>query len=40
MRSETDRLGNKLLATRGKEYIDLTNDPDGAIGWIVQELAK
>lgn len=30
----------KLLTTRGKEYIDLTNDPEGAIDWIVQELAK
>lgn len=40
MKADTDRLGIKLLTTRGKEYIDLTNDPEGAIDWIVQELAK
>ena len=39
-KADTDRLGIKLLTTRGKEYIDLTNDPEGAIDWIVQELAK
>ena len=31
MKADTDRLGIKLLAPRGKEYIDLTRDPAGAI---------
>lgn len=30
MKADTDRLGIKLLAPRGKEYIDLTRDPAGA----------
>ena len=38
MKADTDRLGIKLLTTKGKQYIDLTNDPDGAIEWILKEL--
>ncbi len=40
MKADTDRLGIKLLTTKGKQYIDLTNDPEGAIDWIVKELAE
>lgn len=38
MKAETDRLGIKLLAPRGKEYIDLTRDPAGAIKWLRENL--
>lgn len=38
MKANTDRLGIKLLAPRGKEYIDLTRDPAGAIKWVRENL--
>lgn len=38
MKADTDRLGIKLLAPRGKEYIDLTRDPAGAIRWLRENL--
>ena len=38
MKADTDRLGIKLLASRGKEYIDLTRDPAGAIKWLRENL--
>lgn len=38
MKTDTDRLGIKLLAPRGKEYIDLTRDPAGAIKWLRENL--
>lgn len=38
MKADTDRLGIKLLSPRGKEYIDLTNDPTGAVDWILKNL--
>lgn len=38
MKADCDRLGIKLLATRGKQYIDMSNDPAGAIAWILEEL--
>ena len=38
MKADTDRLGIKLLAPRGKEYIDLTRDPVGAIKWLRENL--
>ena len=38
MKADTDRLGMKLLAPRGKEYIDLTRDPAGAIKWLRENL--
>lgn len=38
MKADTDRLGIKLLSPRGKEYIDLTNDPEGAVEWILKNL--
>ena len=38
MKADTDRLGIKLLAPRGKEYIDLTRAPAGAIKWLRENL--
>lgn len=38
MKADTDRLGIKLLAPRGKEYIDLTRNPAGAIKWLRENL--
>ena len=38
MKADTDRLGIKLLAPRGKEYIELTRDPAGAIKWLRENL--
>ena len=38
MKADTDRLGIKLRAPRGKEYIDLTRDPAGAIKWLRENL--
>lgn len=38
MKADTDRLGIKPLAPRGKEYIDLTRDPAGAIKWLRENL--
>lgn len=38
MKADTDRLGIKLLAPRGKEYIVLTRDPAGAIKWLRENL--
>lgn len=38
MKADTDRLGIKLLTPRGKEYIDLTRDPAGAIKWLRENL--
>ena len=38
MKADTDRLGIKLLAPRGKEYIDLTRRPAGAIKWLRENL--
>ena len=40
MKADTDRLGIKLLAPRGQEYIALTRDPEGAIKWLREELDK
>lgn len=39
MKADTDRLGIKLLAPRGKEYIELTRDPQGAIKWLKDNLS-
>ena len=38
MKADTDRLGITLLSPKGKEYIDLTNDPKGAVAWIEKNL--
>ena len=39
MKADTDRLGIKLLAPRGKEYIELTRDPAGAVKWLRENLS-
>ena len=38
MKADTDRLGITLLSPKGKEYIDLTNDPKGAVEWIQKNV--
>lgn len=40
IKQDTDRIGNKLIKTAGKQYIDLTRDPDGAVKFILSELEK
>ncbi len=40
LKADTDRLGIKLIPTRGKEYIDLTHDPEGAVDWIYKALSE
>ncbi len=40
MKADTDRMGIKLLAPRGQEYIKLTRDPEGAIKWLRQNMAE
>ncbi len=40
MKADTDRLGIKLLAPRGQEYIALTRDPEGAIKWLRENLGE
>ena len=39
-RKEAEPLGVKVIATRGKQYIDLANDPKSAVEWILGELNK
>ena len=38
MKADTDRLGITLLSPKGKQYIDLTKDPKGAVAWIEENL--
>ena len=40
IKADTDRLGIKLIGTKGKQYIDLTNDPKGAVDFIVSNYAS
>ena len=40
MKLDTDKLGITLLSPRGKEYIDLTNDPEGAVAWLLANVRK
>lgn len=40
MKADTDRLGITLLSPRGKEYIDLTNDPKGAVKWLLENVKE
>ena len=40
MKVDTDKLGITLLSPRGKEYIDLTNDPKGAVDWLLKNVRK
>ena len=38
MKADNDRLGITLLSPKGKQYIDLTKDPKGAVAWIEENL--
>ena len=38
LKADTDRLGITLLSPKGKQYIDLTKDPKGAVAWIEENL--
>lgn len=40
LKQDTDRLGIKLISTRGKEYIALTNDPKGAIEFVLSKMSE
>ncbi|WP_313630089.1 PTS lactose transporter subunit IIBC [Enterococcus devriesei] len=40
IKTDTDRLGIKLIATKGAEYIKLTRDPAGAIKFVLNEASK
>lgn len=40
MKADADRLGIKLLAPKGQEYIALTRDPKGAIEWLKKSLSE
>lgn len=40
IKADTDRLGIKLIGTKGKQYIDLTNDPEGAVDFIVSNFGE
>lgn len=34
IKKDTDKLGLKLVKTEGKEYVSLTNDPEGALQFV------
>lgn len=38
IKKDADRLGVKLVKTKGKEYISLTNDPEGALNFVLDIL--
>lgn len=38
IKSDTDRLGIKLIRTKGAQYIDLTQNPKEAINFILNEM--
>lgn len=40
IKPKADEYGIAVLTTRGKQYIDLTNDPEGAIDWLLERLAE
>lgn len=40
LKSDTDRLGIKLVATKGQQYIALTRDPKLALDFVMENLAK
>ncbi|EEI86083.1 putative PTS system, lactose-specific IIC component [Anaerococcus lactolyticus ATCC 51172] len=37
IKQDTDRIGNQLIKTAGKEYIALTRDPQGAVKFILEK---
>lgn len=38
IKKDADRLGVKLVKTKGKEYISLTNNPKGALDFVLNTL--
>lgn len=40
IKTDTDKLGIKLIATKGAQYINLTRDPKGAVDFVLGELNK
>ncbi|MGX7303999.1 lactose/cellobiose PTS transporter subunit IIB [Enterococcus columbae] len=38
IKTDTDRLGIKLIATKGAEYIGLTRDPKAAIDFVLAQF--
>lgn len=40
IKKDTDKLGIELVKTKGKEYIDLTRDPGGALEFVLGIINK
>ncbi len=40
LKKDTDRLGIKLVSTGGKEYIDLTRNPEKALTFVLSQLSS
>ena len=38
IKKDTDKLGIKLVATKGAEYIKLTRDPKGAVQFVLSHF--
>lgn len=38
IKADTDKLGIKLIATKGAQYINLTRDPKGAVAFVLDNL--
>ncbi|WP_429966356.1 lactose/cellobiose PTS transporter subunit IIB [Enterococcus sp. DIV2381] len=38
IKEDTDRLGIKLIATKGAEYIGLTRDPEKAVRFVLDQF--
>ncbi|MCI2171373.1 PTS lactose transporter subunit IIBC [Schleiferilactobacillus perolens] len=38
LKADTDKLGIKLVATKGQQYIALTRDPEKAINFVMENL--
>jgi PTS system lactose-specific IIC component len=40
LKHDTDRLGIKLVATKGQQYIALTRDPEKALDFVVNHYKE
>lgn len=40
IKKDTDKLGIKLAKTQGKEYIDLTRDPEGSLKFVMKQFEE
>lgn len=38
IKKDTDRLGVKLITTEGEQYVNMTNDPEKSMSFILDEL--